>query len=104
MSYVLKCAPKPISSLLDPIQFGWEIVSDKFKPKGTDQLPGPTKMLELSMCACRTPCDTNGCSCRKFGFICINAGQCKNCENAGDNNEEELPRGFLSDFEGIENC
>ena len=91
-------------SLLDPIQFGWEIVDDKFKPKGTDQLPASTKMLELSMCACGTPCDTNRCSCRKFGFICTDACQCKNCKNADDNNEEELPHDFLSDIKEIENC
>ena len=48
VSYVLKCAPKAISSLLDPIQFRWEIVDGKLKSKGTDQLPAPTEMLELS--------------------------------------------------------
>ena len=72
----------------------------KFGPH--DDLPAPTGLIELSMCSCKSPCQTDRCMCRKNKLLCTEmckcVDTCKNCDNDDteyltDSEEED------SDFE-----
>ena len=53
----------------------------------TDDLPAPTGLIELSMCSCKSPCQTDRCMCRKNKLLCTEmckcVDTCENCDNDG---------------------
>ena len=70
---------------LDPLEWGWEHVDNKFYPITTDREPAPDHIMKVVRCTCTTGCKTLACSCRKVGFECSSAcSTCKglSCEKA----------------------
>ena len=73
---------KPIMDMLDPIRFGWERSDDKKLVAISTLLPpAPDVIVEMSLCRCKTPCNTMRCVCKKVGLICTEMCFCENCEN-----------------------
>ena len=46
----------------------------------TNDLPAPTGLIELSMCSCKIPCQTDQCMCRRTE-MCKCVDTCENCDN-----------------------
>lgn len=65
------------TGLLDPCDWGWKIVNDKFLPIPMEQPPAPDDILNIIRCKCKTSCSSLLCSCRKNNLPCVSA--CANC-------------------------
>ena len=64
----------------------------------TDDLPGHTGLIELSMCSCKTGCSSGRCTCKKNNLLCTE--MCK-CSDTCENSEEDIyeSEDEISDFE-----
>ena len=67
--------------------YGWENVDGKISAIMTDDLPAPLALIELSMCGCKTSCDTNRCKCYKNSLVCTEMCKCFDCKNDEDRAE-----------------
>ena len=65
----------------DPAQYGWEKKSDILMPVLTDRPPAPEAIIEMSLCKCKTGCNTMTCKCNKNGLVCTEMCLCNRCEN-----------------------
>ena len=54
-----------------------------------DQGPAPSSLLDFVYCGCKGKCLSNRCSCQKNSLRCTHLCQCRNCENAGGEDEGE---------------
>jgi hypothetical protein len=74
--------------VLDPMEWGWQLVNSKYEPVPTDKEPGPPELLKVIRCSCkpsaRSHCDTSKCTCRRNGLTCITA--CGNCRGTDCSN------------------
>jgi hypothetical protein len=78
---------------LDPLKWGWYLVSGQLAPIMTDIQPAPADLMNIVRCKCRTPCSTMLCSCRKRGHNCFSACEhChgKSCTNAHGDSVTEV--------------
>lgn len=69
---------------LDPHDWGWKTVGNRFVPCTTDLSPAPSQLLSVIRCNCKSDCDSKRCSCRKHGLDCSPAcGECNGlaCSN-----------------------
>ena len=46
-----------------------------------NKLPAPTNMTPLTICSCKSTCNSNRCRCKKRYLNCSDACKCLNCEN-----------------------
>lgn len=70
--------------LLDPMDWGWEIVQGAMLPILIDIAAAPGDLLDVIRCNCKTECRTARCSCRKHGLVCTSGcGECRgeSCAN-----------------------
>ena len=72
----------------DPGNYGWEMKDDQYVPIKTDQLPAPDAVIQMSLCKCRTGCNTMRCKCYKNQLGCTEMCLCANCENNGDESDK----------------
>lgn len=75
---------------LNPLDWGWHMVSGKLMPIQSQQEPAPPYLLNLIMCNCRGNCRTNNCECHRSGLLCSSlCGHCAgvSCGNAAPNPE-----------------
>ena len=91
LAMVLKSSHKPLQQLPLPENYGWEWEKNLLVPIMTDNLPAPIAMIELSMCSCKTNCNTMRCKCRKNYLLCTDMCKCIHCEN------DELENGSSSE-------
>ena len=64
-------AEKSHMDYLNPIDYGWPRTDDGFlTPKLTDLPPVPNVIVEMSLCHCKTSCNTNRCVCKKVELKC----------------------------------
>ena len=71
----------------NPKKYGFKIGKNGYEPITTLDEWAPEHIKKLISCKCKTPCDTNRCSCKKAGVKCISAcGVCKgvDCKNIND--------------------
>ena len=59
VALVLKRCNKTVQNFPDSAGFGWELENGNLVPVMTDNLPAPTCLIELSMCSCNSPCQTD---------------------------------------------
>lgn len=98
VALVLKRCCEPFQNLPDATGYGWEIENETLVPILTDELPAPTGLIELSMCSCKTNCETNRCSCKKNSLVCTEmckcSDTCNNCETydgtASDSEDDDV--------------
>ena len=57
----------------------------------------PEAIIEMSICKCKTPCNTLRCTCKKAGLVCTEMCFCDSCEN--DNSSDGRSGDSESDFE-----
>ena len=73
---------------LETRKWGWTMENGSLCPIMTDLDAAPPKVLHFILCKCkstgRNPCDSNQCSCRKFGLKCLMA--CEECRGQSCNN------------------
>ena len=81
---------------INPLQWGWKQVEDKFVPIMTDLEPAPPVILNIIRCKCKSlsqnQCGSDRCTCRKHGLKCVTA--CKECHGDSCQNAHEV---FLED-------
>lgn len=90
VALVLKRCSKAIQNLPDATGYGWENVNNALVPILTDELPAPTELIELSMCSCKTNCETNRCSCRKNKLSCTEMCRCSDTCNNSENHSSTI--------------
>lgn len=73
---------------LDPLEYGWKKVNQKFVPQTTDLEVAPMELLSKIRCNCKGDCSTKKCNCRKNqmkcsvacsmcrGSYCLNSSEC----------------------------
>ena len=65
--------------------------------------PAPDSILEYVSCKCKKGCQTRRCSCHKANLKCTELCQCNSCENAEEQElnemESELIDGEIGDEE-----
>ena len=49
----------------------------------TDELSVPLELMELSVCGCKTSCNTMRCKCVKNQLMCTDLCKCVSCKNDG---------------------
>ena len=78
-----KSAHIPSPQLPDPEDYGWNWDSQHHHDAIMTTLPpAPGSILELTVCGCKTGCNTNRYKCLKNGgWKCIEMCKCYNCEN-----------------------
>ena len=81
VTLVLRRSINPLQNLPSPLNYGWEIIEDSLVPTMTDELPAPLALIELSVCGCKTMCNSNRCKCFKNNLTCTDMCKCTNCEN-----------------------
>ncbi|XP_066928999.1 uncharacterized protein [Clytia hemisphaerica] len=86
---VLKRSHHPFQQLPDPLGYGWELNGTSIDSIMTDNLPAPIALIELSMCKCKTGCQSKRCKCLKNNLICTDMCRCTNCKNDGTNDDED---------------
>ena len=100
VALVLKKCSEPTQNLPDPVNFGWELENGNLVPIMTVDLPAPSGLIELSMCSCKTSCETNRCSCRRNKLLCTDMCKCgDNCENVENGDIEYISDGEEEDLE-----
>ena len=88
-------AEKSHMDYLNPIEYGWERTDDGFlTAELTDLPPAPNVIVEMRLCHCKTPCNTNRCVCKKVELKCTQMCFCQNCKNCdlvdySDNHAED---------------
>ena len=89
---------------LNPTDWGWKLSGDSYEPIMTDLEPAPKEILRFIRCNCKMstkyPCNTNVCTCKKHGLVCVSAcGDCNgvDCENtdnrvyySSDDNDDDI--------------
>ena len=86
---VLRRSLVALQNLPNPLNYGWEMINNTISPIMTDELPAPLALIELSVCGCKTTCNSNRCKCFKNKLNCTDMCKCTNCENDGVDNEDE---------------
>ena len=76
VAYVLKHALDAHPFYPDPTSFRWVLSEDALAPIATEDLPAPSKMIELTMCSCSTNCLTNRCRSKKYNLACTDICRC----------------------------
>ena len=56
---------------MKPEQWWWHIVDGKCLPMQTDKPAAPAELLDIIYCSCKKMCNTNRCTCRQPGLICV---------------------------------
>ena len=99
-AYVLKHTLDAHPFYSDPASFGWVLSEGTLAPIATEDLPAPSKMIELTVCSCSTNCLTNRCRCKKYNLVCTDICRCCKCENqmAHDSFDEEDYENLFGDF------
>ena len=83
-----------LPALPDITENGWKIVSNKYIPIMTTELPAPKAVLELVKCGCNKGCTSMQCSCKKNDLPCTPLckcyyDECINRENSTESDDEE---------------
>ena len=71
---------------MNPEDWGWQLVDNKYLPKQTDKAAAPTELLNIIFCGCKTQCDTRRCTCRQHGLFCSDV--CTHCRGTSCKNSE----------------
>lgn len=77
---------------LEPTDWGWALLDNRFIPIKTEKPPAPENLLKIIKCNCKTNCDSRRCTCRKHGLECtLGCGECRgiDCTNASTISEED---------------
>ena len=75
-------AGKSHMDCLNPIEYSWARTDDGLlTPELTDLPPAPDVIVEMSLCHCKTPCNTNRCVSKKVELKCTEMCFCQNCKN-----------------------
>ena len=65
----------------DPTSFGRVLSEGNLAPITTEDLPVPSKMIELTICSCSTTRLTNRRRCKKYNLVCTDICRCCKYEN-----------------------
>ena len=78
-----KLSHLPTQNLPDPNEYGWSWndESSTYVPIMTTLPPAPESIISLSLCRCKTNCESLRYVCRKNGLSCSEMCFCENCEN-----------------------
>ena len=76
---------------LNPTEWGWRMVENKYVPIKTTIAPAPERLLKVVKCSCKSNCDTRRCSCRKHGLACTEG--CSECRGTDCSNIEIVGNG-----------
>ena len=68
-------------------EWGWELVKGNLHPKKMDKPPAPEALMKIMKCGCKLYCDSNICSCKKYGLYCTEF--CNNCTSGNCRNVED---------------
>ena len=100
VAHVLKHALDAHPFYPDLTSCGWVLSEGTLAPIATEDLPAPSKMIELTMCSCSTNCLTNWCRRKKYNLVCTDICRCCKCENqmADDSVDEEDYENLFGDF------
>ena len=100
VAYVLKHAFDAHPFYPDPTSIGWVLSEGTLAPIATEDLPAPSKMIELTMCSCSANCLTNRCRYKKYNLVCTDICRCCKFENqmANDNVDEVDYENLLGGF------
>ena len=89
VALVLKRSHRPIQTLPNVENYGWENIDERLCPIMTDNLPAPLALLEMSSCNCKSGCSSKRCKCRKNGFTCTDMCKCVSCKNNDEDEDED---------------
>ena len=87
-----------LGNLLSPTDWGWKVADGCCVPILITQPAAPDYLLKYVCCGCKeNGCDTNRCSCKKYGLSCTlscqkcNGVSCKNAQilQVTDENDED---------------
>lgn len=102
-SYIRKHSTIPIVAAPSPVGYGWKLESDELAITWGTLEPAPDSILEYVSCKCKKGCQTRRCSCHKANLKCTELCQCNSCENAEEQElnemESELIDGEIGDEE-----
>ena len=84
--YIWRQAVIPMQSLLEPLDFGWEMSSWEYMPICTLEAIEPDEILINTTCSCKGECIENRCGCVKLNMKCSECGCSEFCENYDRNN------------------
>ena len=76
---------------LNPTEWGWRMVENKYVPIKTTVAPAPERLLKVVKCSCKSNCDTRRCSCRKHCLACTEG--CSECRGTDCSNIEIVGNG-----------
>ena len=84
----------------DPTLFGWVLSEGTLAPIATEDLPAPSRMIELTLCSCSVNCLTNRWCCKKYNLVFTDICRCCKCENqiANDSVDVEDYENLFGDF------
>eukprot|EP00794_Sanderia_malayensis_P002575 gene2575-2974_t len=88
-AYIWKQCFLAIIDMPSPVGNGWKEEDGLLVIDWMDQEPAPSSLLEFVYCGCKGKCLSNRCSCQKNSLRCTHLCQCRNCENAGGEDEGE---------------
>ena len=80
--YIWRQALIPMQSLLDPLQFGWEMSNLEYMPICTLEAIALDEILMNTTCTCEGQCKDNRCGCVKRKMECSGCGCSEFCENS----------------------
>ena len=62
---------------LNPLEWGWEQKGRSLQLIGTDRVPAPKNVMEITSCGCKVACNPKTCKCRKADLLCT--AMCTSC-------------------------
>lgn len=89
-SYIRKHSTIPIVAAPSPVGYGWKLESDELAITWGTLEPAPDSILEYVSCKCKKGCQTRRCSCHKAKLKCTELCQCNSCENAEEQELNEM--------------
>ena len=78
----------PMQSLLEPLDFGWEMSNWEYMPICTLEAIEPDEILINTTCSCKGECIENRCGCVKLNMKC---SECR-CSEFCENYDRNIPR------------
>ena len=83
ITYLLKSALLPVVCKPDPTLYEWYYDEGKLLPlTSINYLLLP--IWYLTICSCKSACNSNRCRCKKYYLHCSDACKCLNCENVAE--------------------
>ena len=88
------------SAECDPIDWGWKVDDNTFKPVLTDLDVAPPEVKKVIRCKCKVtrsnPCSSRSCLCRKNGLKCTSL--CWGCRGSECSNSDVSVIFLISDY------